>query len=174
MKRLLYLLPIIALTTIISCNIEPIDPGIVAQNNNNLDCQEAIQASEEASANFANATEENYDDLCIAFATAIQVQIETCGDATGTLQAAIDTLNCTTDSNACSNAATISQEAELALQSASDEDYAPLCNAYAAALQSQINACGDPDGELQAIIEDLGDCGNESNEVLFLHKMSFL
>ncbi|MEZ4855028.1 MAG: DUF6252 family protein [Gelidibacter sp.] len=37
-------------------------------------------------------------------------------------------------------------------------DYADLCNAYKTALVAQINACGDSSGNLQAIIDSLGDC----------------
>ncbi|WP_296311399.1 hypothetical protein [Winogradskyella sp. UBA3174] len=37
-----------------------------------------------------------------------------------------------------------------------------LCNAYKAALQNQIAECGDDNGSLQTIIDDLGDCTTAS------------
>ena len=40
-----------------------------------------------------------------------------------------------------------------------------MCNAYKTALQNQINFCGDSEGNLQAIIDDLGVC---SASTLFL------
>lgn len=33
-----------------------------------------------------------------------------------------------------------------------------MCNAYKTALQNEIATCGDPDGSLQALVSDLGDC----------------
>ena len=159
MKRLLNFLPILVLVTFISCDVEPLDSGVVAQNNNNLNCQAAIQASAEASANFASATEENFSELCSALAEAIQAQINICGDDdTGTLQTALDALDCTVSSELCPNAIALAEAAQTALENATDENYTQLCNAYATALEAQINACGDPDGELQTMIDDLGDC----------------
>ena len=39
-----------------------------------------------------------------------------------------------------------------------DTSDATLCNAYKVALQNQITECGDTDGSLQAIVDDLGEC----------------
>ncbi|MGR7814081.1 hypothetical protein [Lacinutrix undariae] len=39
-----------------------------------------------------------------------------------------------------------------------DTSDATLCNAYKTALQNQITECGDTDGSLQAIVDDLGEC----------------
>ena len=41
-----------------------------------------------------------------------------------------------------------------------DVNYTQLCLAYQNALQDQIDACGDNDGTLQAILNSLGDCGD--------------
>lgn len=41
---------------------------------------------------------------------------------------------------------------------ATAENHAQTCNAYKVALQNQIEACGDENGALQAIINGLGDC----------------
>lgn len=38
------------------------------------------------------------------------------------------------------------------------DDYTDLCNAYKDALMAKINACGDNSGDLQAIVDSLGDC----------------
>lgn len=58
-------------------------------------------------------------------------------------------------SNIC-DAQTATDEAEAAFNEAdTNED---LCNAYKTALENQIAECGDNDGSLQAIIDDLGDC----------------
>lgn len=53
-------------------------------------------------------------------------------------------------------AATLS--AQLAFTSATNNQYTSLCNAYKAALENQIEICGDTSGDLQAIIDDLADC----------------
>jgi hypothetical protein len=47
---------------------------------------------------------------------------------------------------------------EDAFNNATAANHTELCNAYKAALQNQINSCGDTSGDLQAIIDDLGDC----------------
>jgi hypothetical protein len=48
--------------------------------------------------------------------------------------------------------------AKTAFDNATASNHTELCNAYKAALQNQINVCGDTSGALQAIITDLGDC----------------
>ena len=47
-------------------------------------------------------------------------------------------------------------EAELAFNQ--DDTNESLCNGYKLALENQIAECGDIDGNLQALIDDLGDC----------------
>jgi hypothetical protein len=49
-------------------------------------------------------------------------------------------------------------EASDVFDTASDEDYNLLCQAYRNALEDQIEICGDENGELQTLIEGLGDC----------------
>lgn len=57
--------------------------------------------------------------------------------------------------NTC-NAQVATDEAEAAYnENNTDED---LCNAYKEALENQIAECGDDNGSLQAILDDLGDC----------------
>ncbi len=43
-----------------------------------------------------------------------------------------------------------------------DANYTELCLAYQYALQNQIDACGDDESTLQAIISALGNCGDEN------------
>lgn len=158
MKRLFNFLPIFAFITFFSCDVEPIDSQIVAQNNNLINCQVAAETSAEASMDLASATDENYEELCLALAAALQNQINICGDNSGDLQLTLDALDCTISSELCTNAIALAEAAQTAFQNATDQNYTQLCNAYTTALQAQINACGDPDGELQIMIEDLGDC----------------
>lgn len=60
--------------------------------------------------------------------------------------------------NQCSMAIDATFEAMQDFDSATTENYVQMCTAYKLALQNQIQACGDADGSLQAIIDHLGDC----------------
>ncbi|WP_299885633.1 hypothetical protein [uncultured Lacinutrix sp.] len=57
---------------------------------------------------------------------------------------------------ACADATTLVSQAETAYNN--DTSNVDLCNAYKSTLQNQINACGDSTGEIQTIIDGLGDC----------------
>ncbi|NNE32136.1 MAG: hypothetical protein HKN40_07185 [Winogradskyella sp.] len=59
--------------------------------------------------------------------------------------------------NACELAMLNVSEALTSFSSASGVNYNMLCQAYKDALQNQIDICGD-DGSLQTLIQDLGDC----------------
>lgn len=65
------------------------------------------------------------------------------------------TVNNQTD---CELAVEAAQDAKVNYDAATDANYVTLCNAYKAALQAKIQACGDEDGAVQAIINSLGDC----------------
>ncbi len=59
-------------------------------------------------------------------------------------------------------------EAEAATNAAAaaynaDTENEDLCVAYREALEAQITECGDTDGSLQALIDDLGDCASVSS-----------
>ncbi|WP_156115507.1 hypothetical protein [Psychroserpens sp. Hel_I_66] len=58
----------------------------------------------------------------------------------------------------CETAAANTVQAALNLVSANQDNYTQLCIAYRNALQAQIEACGDPDGSIQAGVDALGDC----------------
>jgi len=60
--------------------------------NNNVNCQDAINATNQAEASYnANTSSES---LCNAYVQALQNQISVCGDDNGSLQTIIDGLNC--------------------------------------------------------------------------------
>ncbi|MGO3181463.1 MAG: hypothetical protein ACTIJ9_01385 [Aequorivita sp.] len=57
-------------------------------------------------------------------------------------------------------------EAKQNYDSATEENYTQTCNTYKVALEKQQQECGDSDGNLQAIIDSLGDCSvSPGNEV---------
>ncbi|WP_179346650.1 hypothetical protein [Winogradskyella ursingii] len=60
--------------------------------------------------------------------------------------------------DACQIAVIKTNEAASNLTNASDENYTAYCLIYRDALLKQIEVCGDPLGELQRILDDLGDC----------------
>ena len=61
----------------------------------------------------------------------------------------------------CADATAFATTAET--QYSADTSNENLCNAYKSALQNQITACGDANGELQSIIDGLGDCNQVNN-----------
>jgi len=61
-------------------------------------CETAITASAEAATKFNDANNENYTQLCSDYKSALEAQIEACGDSNGKFQAIIDNLgDCTQD-----------------------------------------------------------------------------
>jgi hypothetical protein len=62
----------------------------------NANCAELAIATNNAAANFGEASEddENYDALCMTYRDALQEQIDNCEDTLGALQATIDSLPC--------------------------------------------------------------------------------
>ena len=68
-------------------------------DNNDLSCEDAVSASLEAAIAFNASTPANYSDLCADYKSALEAQIESCGDANGDIQAIIDDLgDCTINS----------------------------------------------------------------------------
>ncbi len=75
--------------------IDSLEP--CSSNTNNL-CEDAIALTMTAQVNFLNASDSSYLSLCGAYKTALQNQIESCGDENGSLQEIIDGLgNCSPD-----------------------------------------------------------------------------
>lgn len=62
------------------------------------------------------------------------------------------------DSETCQDAFTALTAAETAFATATEENYTTVCSAYSQALTITIEACGDSSGNLQAIVNSLGDC----------------
>lgn len=58
------------------------------------------------------------------------------------------------------NSATAAQN----FTSATDANYTQLCNAFKNALQVQLDVCGDEDGSIQATINGLGNCIDDTEE----------
>jgi len=132
-----------------------IDPGGEEQSA----CEIATIAATSTGTDFENATPENEDVLCETYRVALENQITACGDPGGSIQTIIDGLPCV--DSACSDATLVSEEA-LEIFNMVDvtdaEAYTEACGNYSFALQEQIVVCGDSDGSLQAIIDELGDC----------------
>ncbi|ARV08737.1 hypothetical protein BTO05_03445 [Winogradskyella sp. PC-19] len=64
----------------------------------------------------------------------------------------------TDEAAACEAAIIDTAEAALEFLGAGNDTFTDICSAYKTALEAQIIACGDEDGSLQAIIDQLGDC----------------
>jgi len=65
----------------------------------------------------------------------------------------------------CDIAIDASAQARLDFNEATAVNYTQRCSAYRVALQNQIQACGDANGSLQALITGLGDCIDDSGNV---------
>ena len=165
MKKISFLLSLILLVFITGCDNEPLE--IELNDPSGVSCEQAIENTTAAALAFLNVNEENYTQLCTAYANALQVQINACGDPTGELQQQLDALGSCTNNpiDNCDSATEALNVAQLIFDNASDEDYTEACNAYKTALQSFIDLCGDPDGTVQQTIDDLGDCMPEALDV---------
>ncbi|AWH74629.1 hypothetical protein DCS32_10815 [Dokdonia sp. Dokd-P16] len=156
--------------TVVSCDDEPLE-GVFSVTGDGSDpsepdpdsetCQLAFDTFVAAQAAFSSATEANYSQACGAYATAIQATIQLCGDASGTLQATLTSLGDCSTPDPCFQAEINANAALGALNNASSDNEEQLCLAYSAALEAQIEACGDASGNIQATIDALncgGDC----------------
>ncbi|WP_298894866.1 hypothetical protein [uncultured Psychroserpens sp.] len=61
----------------------------------------------------------------------------------------------------CETATANTAQAALNFLGVNVDNYTQLCIAYRNALEAQIQACGDDDGTLQALVDTLGDCTND-------------
>ena len=152
---LLLLMPILFLN--ISCDDEELSEDLLDQDL--ISCQAAIPVTANAAATYASSSEENVQQNCLLYAEALQAQIVFCGDEDGALQNVINTLgDCTSVINSCDIATTSRIAAATAFANASDEEFTQFCEAYKLAIQTEITECGDPDGELQTLLDGIGDC----------------
>jgi len=62
------------------------------------------------------------------------------------------------DSNDCTEATQEAEEALIDFNDANELNYSERCNAYKTALENYQQACGDESGEIQSLIDGLGDC----------------
>jgi hypothetical protein len=157
MKKLFALLICTAVLTFISCENEPLEGDFVTGGTT---CETAMANTAQAALNFIGVNDDNYMQLCIAYRSALQAQIQACGDTDGSLQAAVNALgDCSevVESN-CEDATAAVASAQTAFDNASEDNYTSSCNVYRATLENQIVQCGDEDGSIQAAIDALGDC----------------
>lgn len=119
-------------------------------------CAQAQSQSSAAAVALQNDPDNN--DLCLAYKNALQNEIIACGDTSGDLQDIIDQLDC---GEACIAAQETAEEFQIIFDAVDplDEDaYTVACADYSLALQEVIDLCGDADGSLLAIVQELGDC----------------
>ena len=64
------------------------------------------------------------------------------------------------EDNSCIDAIEFTINAAIDFSNATETNYSVLCQIYRDALQNQIEICGDEDGSLQLIIEELGSCAS--------------
>ena len=104
MKKLSALLSFLILFTAFNCENEPLEGDFVIEDGTDtaISCEEATQNTVTATANFSGVTPDdtNYTQLCLTYQSALENQIDACGDADGSIQAIIDGLDCTTNSTA--------------------------------------------------------------------------
>ena len=170
MKKLLSLFAFLFLFVAVTCEDEPLDDGIQDQQQENS-CQQA--GLDVAAAALAYVTEfqdgnlDNFTQVCNDYKNALQAMIEACGDPDGTIQQSIDLLgDCVNpdDLTDCQAAEMASTNAQVILNNAPESEYETSCQLYVSALENQIQECGDADGSIQAMIDDLGDCSVSDNQ----------
>ena len=156
MKKLSILFSLFILLTAFTCENEPLEGDF--ETDTEITCEAAAQNTQDAAIAFLSVTNETYTQLCLAYRNALEVQLFLCGDPDGTLQIQIDSLgDCgATNPDPCETATNLANQAETAYNGdTSDSD---LCTAYKAALENKIAVCGDADGSIQILIDELGDC----------------
>lgn len=172
MKKLYYLLLFImmAAVTVVSCEDEPLEGEFSATgdgselgepNPDSEACATAFESLQMAEVAFGAATEASFTQVCSSYATNLQAAIDACGDNSGNLQATLASLGDCSTPDACLQAEAAANTAFGALNNATIDTEDMLCLAYSAAIGAQINACGDPNGNLQTIRDNLncgGDC----------------
>ena len=158
MKKFLYLLCVFIICSAFNCEDEPLQGEFVTAD---AACNQAQIDAANAALVFLNATDENYTVICNQYKDALEVQIAVCGDETGAIQSLIDQLgDCSPpvdNSNACQDAIIAKNEAEVAFNNSTDQNYNELCNELKDAIQLVIDTCGTT-VELQNQLDGLGNC----------------
>lgn len=70
--------------------------------------------------------------------------------------------------NSCEIATENTLIAQQNFLGANTDDFNSLCEEYKSALQTQIESCGDEDGNLQATIDDLGNCEQNQEPIALM------
>lgn len=104
-----------------------------------------------------------FEQLCNAYVNALYTQIEYCGDVNGTIQETIDQVNANNCQLTCDQIATNTSTAQSDYNNATLGNTIDMCTRYIQYLNEQIDTCGDPNGDLQAIIDNL-DCGDDDGD----------
>ena len=78
MKKLFALLSFLILFTGFNCENEPLEGDFVIDNG--ISCTEATNEVQIAKANFNNANETNYSELCNAYKLSLQNKLTFCGE----------------------------------------------------------------------------------------------
>lgn len=138
---------------------------------NPITCSDVTAAAEAAEQIYLEANSANelgfidsviFETACNAYSEALVLQQNYCGDVDGSIQDIIDSLDC---AFSCDMATANANEASSQFNTITAQTYITLCEQYAFYLQEQIQFCGDEDGSIQAIIDDL-DCGDEDGDTL--------
>ena len=103
----------------------------------------------------------DFEAACSNYVAALNNQRNYCGDIDGVIQARIDEIESCQMS--CEQAADNVAEANSQYVTATIGNFDEKCAQYLLYLQEQIEICGDEDGSIQAIIDDL-DCGDDDND----------
>ncbi len=122
------------------------------------ECIAALDALATGQASLAGATEETYNAACVAYATALDFIISNCGDPNNVYQNILNTLgDCSF--NACIQAQAASDLQQSIFENTDSEGQQTACFNYLAALENEIEVCGDSAGLIQAVIDGL-PCDN--------------
>jgi hypothetical protein len=97
------------------------------------------------------------------YLTLKKIKMKTLRLLSGVVLLMVLSISCSSSSDSnpaqtCDQAEAATDAAEQAFNASTPSNHEELCNAYKAALQNEIDVCGDPVGVLQSILTDLGDC----------------
>ncbi len=168
MKKLGILCLLLCFLVASKCDNEPLEGEFATEEETS--CVFAAENVTNAAIAFSQATDETYEQLCLAYKTAILNLIQLCGDPDGSLQALLDSLgDCIPDSqiDTCAEATAAAAIAQAAFSQATSETYYDLCISYREALLTLIEFCG-PDSETLSILNDLGNCLDSANAEGFM------
>ncbi|MCT4630600.1 DUF6252 family protein [Winogradskyella sp.] len=137
---------------------------------NPITCTDKEIESDAALAAYNTASEPNADGFidssafeaaCSTYINALNEQRNYCGDVEGALQDTIDELgDCMFT---CEQAIANRNEAQLQYNSATIGSFNDKCAQYLTYLQEQIDYCGDEDGSIQTVIDNL-DCADDDGD----------